>query len=419
MISLTKRFTKLAIFGSLSFILTTAGLWLYWDAIQYMMTSGKIPTLDFQFEDFMNRHDDIVDDMMKKYDKIMKAEVKEPNVGNLVYAPESLVDYGRENATLLMLVRNKELRTALQAIETVESQFNHKFQYPYVFLNDKEFTDKFKSTITEKVSGQVFFETIDKVTWDRPDWIDSAKESERIKVMRKYNVGYADKLSYHNMCRYYSRGFYNHPRLQQFKYYWRFEPGTHYHTSIDYDVFKFMSANDKTYGFVISLYDTERSIETLWPETLKFIEQNPQFVNKNAAWDWLTEKKQNPQKTRIANGYSTCHFWSNFEIGDMDFFRSEAYTKWVNHLDATGGFYYERWGDAPVHSIGATLFQDKSKVHWFRDIGYYHAPYYQCPNSPQSDGKCEVGKFSFPNLSDQNCLINWIEMVADNELSMY
>lgn len=43
----------------------------------------------------------------------------------------------------------------------------------------------------------------------------------------------------------------------------------------------------------------------------------------------------------------TCHLhrildWTNFEIGDLDFFReSEGYNKYFEHLDAAGGFYYE------------------------------------------------------------------------------
>jgi Glycolipid 2-alpha-mannosyltransferase len=49
-------------------------------------------------------------------------------------------------------------------------------------------------------------------------------------------------------------------------------------------------------------------------------------------------------------------FWSNFEIGSLDFYRSEAYTAYFEHLDKAGGFFYERWGDAPVHSIAACLF---------------------------------------------------------------
>lgn len=40
-----------------------------------------------------------------------------------------------------------------------------------------------------------------------------------------------------------------------------------------------------------------------------------------------------------------------------------------NHLESEGGFYYERWGDAPVHSIAANLFLNKDEIHFFDDIG--------------------------------------------------
>lgn len=33
--------------------------------------------------------------------------------------------------------------------------------------------------------------------------------------------------------------------------------------------------------------------------------------------------------------------WSNFEIGDLDFWRGEAYSKFFDYLDEQGGFYYE------------------------------------------------------------------------------
>ena len=33
--------------------------------------------------------------------------------------------------------------------------------------------------------------------------------------------------------------------------------------------------------------------------------------------------------------------WSNFEIGDLRFWRGEAYSKYFDHLDHAGGFYYE------------------------------------------------------------------------------
>jgi hypothetical protein len=126
-----------------------------------------------------------------------------------------------------------------------------------------------------------------------------------------------------------------------------------------------MEDNDKTYGFVINIYDSPESIETLWPQTLEFIAEHPEYIHPNNALKWLTDSKNRPNHNHKANGYSTCHFWSNFEIADMNFWRSKKYKDYFDHLDRAGGFFYERWGDAPVHSIALGLFEDKSKIHWF------------------------------------------------------
>jgi hypothetical protein len=49
----------------------------------------------------------------------------------------------------------------------------------------------------------------------------------------------------------------------------------------------------------------------------------------------------------------------------------------------------QRWGDAPVHSIGAALFARKDQVHFFSDIGYRHEPFQHCPQGDaHKRGKC-------------------------------
>lgn len=82
----------------------------------------------------------------------------------------------------------------------------------------------------------------------------------------------------------------------------------------------------------------------------EFINKNPQYVAKDNAMDFLSNDE--------GRSYSLCHckckciflathdpepflVWSNFEIADMDLWRSEAYTKYFEYLDASGGFYYE------------------------------------------------------------------------------
>ncbi|KAG7830497.1 hypothetical protein KL919_002766 [Ogataea angusta] len=256
--------------------------------------------------------------------------------------------------------------------------------------------------------------------WKKPSSIDPEKEKAGIQKLIENGVQYADMESYHNMCRFNSGWFYRLEGLKKFKWYWRFEPNTDYYCSIDYDIFKFMEDNDKTYGFTISLYDDPLTVESLWPVTLDFVKKNPQYVHPNGAFRWLTDSVQNPEYTKLANGYSTCHFWSNFEIANMDFYRGEAYSRWFDALEAAGGFYYERWGDAPVHSVGVALFEDKSKIHWFRDIGYHHAPYKSIPNSDKCTAPEDSGYFAPEDVHRQNCLPNWIKYeMTHKELQQY
>lgn len=347
---------------------------------------------------------------------LMRKKIDEPK-GFKLSRPEDT----RANATFMSLVRNAELEGISETIKQIEQTFNHKFHYPYVFLNDQPFTDEFKQGIKTVTESECFFEEVSPELWDKPSHIDPDKEEEGLKFLEDSGVGYARKLSYHNMCRFYSRSFYKHPRMSEFKYYWRLEPNTNYFCDIDYDVFRFMEQNDKVYGYVLNLYDSPESVRSLWPTTMEFLLEHPQYLNENAASVWLRENLQNPRNFEVAHGYSTCHFWSNFEIGDMDFYRANAYSKWVEFLEQSGGFYYERWGDAPVHSVGVALFADKHKVHWFRDIGYEHFPYFNCPVSDRCHGKCKEGMFSkFDNLNDQNCQATWVQNeMTEEELEYY
>jgi alpha 1,2-mannosyltransferase len=91
----------------------------------------------------------------------------------------------------------------------------------------------------------------------------------------------------------------------------------------------------------------------------------------------------------------------------MDFWRGEAYSAFFEYLDSKGGFYYERWGDAPVHSIAASLFLRADQIHFFNEIGYQHPPYNHCPQGKAwVKGKCMCGpdkSFGVSNLLLCHC----------------
>ena len=264
----------------------------------------------------------------------------------------------------------------------LEKTWNSKFNYPWTFFNEVDFTEEFKRRTQAETKAKCHYggfapgllstngrancktELIPKEHWAVPSWINEELFRESALMLKENEIQYADMMSYHQMCRWNSGMFYRHPALRDIQYYWRVEPNVHFFCDVDYDVFRYMSDHNKTYGFTINLYDAPHSIPTLWPESMKFIAAHPEYVNTNNAMDWLTDSKRRPEHNRKANGYSTCHFWTNFEIADMDFWRSQAYEDYFNHLDRAGGFFYERWGDAPVHAIALGLFEDKSKIHW-------------------------------------------------------
>jgi alpha 1,2-mannosyltransferase len=47
-----------------------------------------------------------------------------------------------------MLARNGDISGVVKSIKQMEDRFNKRFRYPYVFLNEEEFTDKFKECVT-------------------------------------------------------------------------------------------------------------------------------------------------------------------------------------------------------------------------------------------------------------------------------
>ncbi len=280
-------------------------------------------------------------------------------------------------------MRNSELEGILSSMEDLERTWNHKFNYPWTFFNDEPFSEEFKEKTSAATKAECRYgmappwagfteiqtltrplELIPTSHWSIPSWIDQKLFEESGRMLEEKGIQFSAMPSYHQMCRWNSGMFYKHPALADMQYYWRVEPNVHFFCDVDNDVFRYLQDNNKTYGFTINLYDGAEGIANLWPETMKFIAQHPEYLHNNNAMDWLTDSERRPGRNIKANGYSTCHFWSNFEVGDLSFFRSKVYEDYFNHLDLSGGFFYERWGDAPVHSIALGLFEDKSKLHW-------------------------------------------------------
>ncbi|KAG0658263.1 mannosyltransferase [Monosporozyma unispora] len=322
----------------------------------------------------------------------------------------------RENATLLMLVRNWELSGALRSMRSLEDRFNAQYHYDWIFMNDVPFTPEFIEATTSMASGNAYHMLIPTEDWDCPENIDSDFLKERIDIMSEAGILYGQSKSYRNMCHFNSGYFFRQEILNNYDYYFRVEPGVEYFCDFPYDPFQVMHSKNKKYGFVISLREYEQTIPTLWESVEEYIDidDGETIDMSNNAYDFITgdDIVGNDRAIYVtSNDYNMCHFWTNFEIGDLNFFRSDAYLQFFNHLDAKGGFYYERWGDAPVHSIAASLLLNKDEIIHFDEIGYHHAPYFTCPTSYNLilNQRCLCDPASSQNIPLQtlSCLRRW------------
>ncbi|KAI5953137.1 KRE2 [Candida jiufengensis] len=304
------------------------------------------------------------------------------NNNNQIFEQSSPQKSEKVKATFVTLARNSELYDLIKSIRTVEDRFNRNYNYDWVFLNDEEFTQEFKDLTSSIVSGKTKYGKIPQEHWSYPDFIDLKKAEDSRKNMKQQGIIYGDSESYRHMCRYESGFFWRSELLKDYEYYWRVEPGIDIMCDLNYDLFKFMKDNNKLYGFTISIHEFEKTIPSLWEHTKKFINDNPQYLAQDNFMDFISDDK--------GKTYNLCHFWTNFEIASLNFWKSEAYTKYFDYLDSTGGFFYERWGDAPIHSIAISLFTSKQSIHYFDDVGYRHGVYGQCPLNAQFryDKKC-------------------------------
>lgn len=93
----------------------------------------------------------------------------------------------------------------------------------------------------------------------------------------------------------------------------------------------------------MSMYEYDVTISSLWDHTKDFIRDHPEYLAADNSLDFFVDGHSPSREgdTEIDGKYNLCHFWSNFEIADLRFWRSKAYTDYFEYLDKQGGFFYE------------------------------------------------------------------------------
>ncbi|KAJ0271963.1 hypothetical protein CBS470a_012920 [Colletotrichum nupharicola] len=182
---------------------------------------------------------------------------------------------------------------------------------------------------------------------------------------------------------------------------------------------------NKTYGFTIAVKELRETVPNIFRYASAY--KRLKGLKSKGLWemfvDPVPEKKEEPTdqtplpeevlrsdpnrntlpeidpEAMEGESYNMCHFWSNFEIASLKWFRSKEYEDFFEMMDRSGGFWMERvsqyshdrltqakkyqWGDAPIHSLAAGALLSPKDIHYFRDFGYRHTTIQHCPaNAP-------------------------------------
>lgn len=208
-----------------------------------------------------------------------------------------------------------------------------------------------------------------------------------------------------------------------------------------YDPFAEMAARKKVYGWTMALWEEGNTCPSLFRHVSDWKENNR--VPSGALWTAMLDASWLPyplrrwmgwaaHHDRFGDVWSRCHYWSNFEIADLDFFRSRQYQDLFGYLDSKEGFYKERvspmsmsmlplmpppplppvllltrlvhqWGDAAVHSLAVGMLVEPERVHHFSDFAYRHGGYRQCPANAaggQLEGSVALGDAQYSPEAD-------------------
>ena len=131
-----------------------------------------------------------------------------------------------------------------------------------------------------------------------------------------------------------------------------------------------MAEANKTYGFTIAVKELRETVPNIFRYAAAYKRKNN--LKSKGLWEMFLEQPEKPEVPPEENNqgklpdeilqteagdnnlkdidpeamegesYNMCHFWSNFEIARLDWFRSKEYEDFFTMMDRSGGFWNER-----------------------------------------------------------------------------
>ncbi|KAG2201256.1 hypothetical protein INT47_006759, partial [Mucor saturninus] len=276
-------------------------------------------------------------------------------------------------AAFVVIAREEELYKLHTTIMDIQRHFNH--DYPWIIIGHKVFSTHFRNWITRIATSPVSFGLAPTIEWQEPYWINIRRAEQGLKQMTKLGLPKGESMHWRRMTRYNAGFVAFHPLLKDLEFYWKVQPGARYHCDIPIDPFQRMKDEKKKLSFALTKTENHEYIQSFEPVVKAFIRRNKRLIQpvQNSVYNALLDGEEfEPNELGDYGGhYSNCMIYNNFMIISLDFLRSKEYNMFFDALDSSGGFFYEKWGDAFPQTMAAALFLTRQQIS-FDDIAGYH-----------------------------------------------
>ena len=165
----------------------------------------------------------------------------------------------------------------------------------------------------------------------------------------------ANKRGYRHMCHFFANDIFHRDELQPYDYQMRLDVDSYILSPVKFNICEMMSKKGVRYVYRLILKESKGVSHGLLKVSEEYF-------------------KLHPEIDRLKKPLSRVNlYYNNFEVCDLRWFRDKLWQMYFNAIDAAGGIYSNRWGDAPIRWIGLQHLLEKRETYCLREMAYFHA----------------------------------------------
>ena len=290
----------------------------------------------------------------------------------------------RAAVVYLTTTRPKDLAELKVSLHATWENFLVRFpQYPVLVVHEGDFTPAHEREVRDAAPVGLSLEVIHEPHFEPPPHVSALIEAGTLEPSFMSWKAREDKthFGYNNMIRWMVRGIFEHPLLGSaggLEYYMRLDTDSRLLSPLPEDPFELMRRDGLKYMFYDTLDDVKRYSSGL----VLLAEEHAR--RGGAAGGEVAGGGEPPRPSPIepawpaawahalANRDTPPSFYNNIEFGETAFFRRPDVQALVKRIDADGGIYRHRWGDATIRWLTLSLFARPDQVRGFCNFDYDH-----------------------------------------------